>query len=68
MCAAQDLVPRRDDLDAELVQARVEAEVGAVDDAENFIDAFGLQHPCEHFAATDLAHILSPQCHCVAGA
>ena len=53
-------VPRRDDLDAELVQARVEPEVGAVDDAEDLLDAFGLQHAREHFAATRLRCMVLP--------
>ena len=37
-------MPRRHDLDAEPVQGGIEAEVGAVDDAEHLLDAFGLKN------------------------
>ena len=50
------LVPRRHDLDAELVQARVEAEVRAVDDAEDLLDAFRLEHARQDFATAGFAH------------
>ncbi len=51
---------RRDDLDAEPVQRGVEAEIGAVDDAEDLLDAFLLQHAGDDFAAGDLCHFLPP--------
>jgi len=51
------LVPRRHDLDAELVQVRIEAEIRAVDDAEDLLDAFGQQHAREDFAAVRAVHV-----------
>ena len=53
-------MPRRDDLDAEPVQRRIEAEIGAVDDAENLVDALLLQHAGNDFAAADLRHPVLP--------
>ena len=50
------LVPRRDDLDAELVQVRVEAEVRAVDDAEYFLDTLCLEHARKHCSAAGFPH------------
>ena len=57
------LVARRHDLDAELVQVRIEAEIRAVDDAEDFLDTLGLQHACKHFTAAGFTHglVTSPQ-------
>jgi hypothetical protein len=52
------LVARRDDLDAEPVQRRIETKIGAVDDAEDLLDAFLLQHAGDDFAAADFCHFL----------
>ena len=49
-------VARRDQPDSVVSQVRVEPEVAAVDDAEYDIDAFGLQHAGEHFAASRGVH------------
>ena len=50
------LVPRRDDLDAQPVQRRVEAEIRAVNDAEDPGNAFGLEDACQDFPAAQLRH------------
>ena len=53
------LVAGCDEANAEPVEGGVEAEVGAVDDAEDDIDAFSLQHAGEHFAASRGVHGVS---------
>ena len=49
-------MPRRDYLDAEPVQRRVEAEIRAVDDAEDPGNAFGLEDAGQDFPAAQLRH------------
>ncbi len=51
------LVPRGDEADAVVAQPRVEAEVGAVDDAEDRVDALGLEHLHHAFPAQLLGHL-----------
>jgi len=49
-------VARADELDAEFFQARIQAEIRAVDDAENFFHAFIRQHLRDDLAAGGLLH------------
>jgi hypothetical protein len=45
-----------DDLYAEPMQRGIETKIGSVNDAEDFLNAFLLQHAGDDFAATDLCH------------
>ncbi len=53
------LVPRRDQGDTGIRQARVQPVVGAVDDPEDAFDPLGSQHPRDGRATRELANVLS---------